>query len=218
MIIHFGMNTLKDKLARSRRAHIAEAALKVFAAKGYHRATIRDVAKEAGIADGTIYASFANKEALLLALLDPLDELASLDRSPTPEAVPEAALTDPITDLHERLRHRLAVFTPELLAALRVVLSEVLVTPDLRALFLERILKPTYELPTPAFAALHAAGQIQAPDAGFTARAMTATVLGLVLLRLLGDERIEAGWDHLADPLADFLLDGLAPRTKKGAR
>jgi TetR/AcrR family fatty acid metabolism transcriptional regulator len=224
MIIHFGMNTLKDKLALSRRAHIAEAALMVFAAKGYHRATIRDVAKAAGVADGTIYQSFANKEALLLALLDPLGELATAAEGPASDAatsdapMPDVSLSEPRAALREKLRLRLAAFTADRLDALRVVLSEVLVTPELRAVFLARVLKPTYELPVPDLAALHAAGAVNAPDAGFTARAMTATVLGLVMLRLIGDERIEAEWDGLADPLADFVLDGLMARTDQEPR
>ncbi len=117
------MNTLKDKLALSRRAHIAEAALAVFAAKGYHRATIRDVAYAAGVADGTIYASFANKEALLLALLDPLDELAAAEAAP-----PDARMPSHVGDeLRTRLSERFAALTPQRLDALRVVLSEVLV-------------------------------------------------------------------------------------------
>lgn len=203
------MNTLKDKLALSRRAHIAEAALAVFAAKGYHRATIRDVAYAAGVADGTIYASFANKEALLLALLDPLDELAAAEAAP-----PDARMPSHVGDeLRTRLSERFAALTPQRLDALRVVLSEVLVTPDLRALFLERIIKPTYTLPVPGFAALHAAGQIAAPDAAFTARAFTASVLGFVMLHLLGDRQTETSWGAVPSQLADLLLNGLMPRT-----
>ncbi len=37
-----------------RRAQILEAASRVFARKGFHRTTVREVAREAGIADGTI--------------------------------------------------------------------------------------------------------------------------------------------------------------------
>lgn len=202
------MNTLKDKLALSRRAHIAEAALAVFAAKGYHRATIRDVAYAAGVADGTIYASFANKEALLLALLDPLDELAAAEATPPDARVP----ADVAGELRTRLTERFAALTPQRLDALRVVLSEVLVTPDLRALFLDRIVKPTYTLPVPGYAALHAAGQINAPDPAFTARALTASMLGFVMLRLLGDPQTEKGWGPVSHQLADLLLDGLMPR------
>lgn len=202
------MDSLKDKLAASRRAHLAEAALSVFAEKGYHRATIRDVARAAGVADGTIYASFASKEALLLALLDPLDELASLGGAAA--AAPNGELG---AFLRTRLSERFAALTPERLDALRVVLSEALVDEELRRIVLTRVLAPTYALPVPAFEALAAAGRLNAPDAAFAARAMTAAVLGLAVLRLLGEPSLKP-WGETAERLAELLLEGLLPRGK----
>ncbi len=38
---------------------------KVFAEKGFHSATIKDIAAEAGLAHGSIYTYFENKQALL---------------------------------------------------------------------------------------------------------------------------------------------------------
>ena len=45
---------------------ILEAAVKVFAAKGFHQATISRIAREAGVADGTIYLYFRNKDDILV--------------------------------------------------------------------------------------------------------------------------------------------------------
>ncbi len=44
---------------------ILNAAIKVFADEGFHHATIAQVAKEAGVADGTIYLYFKNKADIL---------------------------------------------------------------------------------------------------------------------------------------------------------
>ncbi|MFP3999584.1 MAG: TetR/AcrR family transcriptional regulator [Desulfobacterales bacterium] len=41
------------------------AAIKVFAEQGFHQATVSQVAKEAGVADGTIYLYFKNKADIL---------------------------------------------------------------------------------------------------------------------------------------------------------
>lgn len=49
----------------SRRRRIREAAVVVFAAKGYHDARISDIAKEAGVAHGLVYHYFDGKEHLL---------------------------------------------------------------------------------------------------------------------------------------------------------
>ncbi|MFO7862055.1 MAG: TetR/AcrR family transcriptional regulator [Desulfosalsimonas sp.] len=44
---------------------ILDAAIKVFAEQGFHQATISQVAREAGVADGTIYLYFKNKADIL---------------------------------------------------------------------------------------------------------------------------------------------------------
>ena len=46
---------IQEQLIQARRDQILKAAVAVFAEKGFQKATIRDVAKMAGIADGTIY-------------------------------------------------------------------------------------------------------------------------------------------------------------------
>jgi TetR/AcrR family fatty acid metabolism transcriptional regulator len=53
-----------------KRRRILEAAVRVFAKKGYFAARVSDVAKRAGIADGTIYLYFKNKEDILVSLFD----------------------------------------------------------------------------------------------------------------------------------------------------
>ncbi|MBS0014379.1 MAG: TetR/AcrR family transcriptional regulator [Desulfobacterales bacterium] len=52
--------------ANSSKYHlILDAAIKVFAEQGFHQATISQVAREAGVADGTIYLYFKNKADIL---------------------------------------------------------------------------------------------------------------------------------------------------------
>lgn len=45
---------------------ILEAAIKVFAGNGYHQSTVSKIAREAGVADGTIYLYFKNKDDILV--------------------------------------------------------------------------------------------------------------------------------------------------------
>jgi len=49
---------------------IREAAIHVFAAKGYHDATISEIAAEANVGKGTVYFYYASKEDILLAILE----------------------------------------------------------------------------------------------------------------------------------------------------
>jgi len=54
--------------AEARRAEILDAALRVFGQYGYRRTSVDDIAREAGIAKGTVYLSFASKEEVFQAL------------------------------------------------------------------------------------------------------------------------------------------------------
>lgn len=63
------MNWHED-LREQRRDKILEAAATVIAHHGYQRATMKEIAAEAGIAPGTIYLYFQNKRDVLLAIAD----------------------------------------------------------------------------------------------------------------------------------------------------
>ncbi len=56
--------------ATDKGRRILDAAVGVFARKGYFAARVSDIAKRAGVADGTIYLYFRNKEDILVRLFD----------------------------------------------------------------------------------------------------------------------------------------------------
>ena len=56
------------KRAGEKYAAILNAAVRVFSETGYHRAQVARIAKEAGVADGTVYLYFKNKEDILISL------------------------------------------------------------------------------------------------------------------------------------------------------
>ena len=51
-----------------RKEQILKAAERVFARKGFHEATISEIAREAKVSDATIYEYFSNKEGLLFTI------------------------------------------------------------------------------------------------------------------------------------------------------
>jgi len=60
----------KERDKQLRKADILKAAEHIFASKGYHEATIQDIAKEAQYGTGTVYLYFKDKNALYFSLLD----------------------------------------------------------------------------------------------------------------------------------------------------
>jgi len=62
-------NSLKNKKPEKYR-NIQEAAVRVFARKGFYQARVSEIAREAGVADGTIYLYFQNKDDILISLFE----------------------------------------------------------------------------------------------------------------------------------------------------
>ena len=81
-------------MARSRsddkRRRILQAAVKVFARKGYFAARVSEIARKAGVADGTIYLYFKSKEDLLVRLFDEVMAEQAAELAGAVSALPSA--------------------------------------------------------------------------------------------------------------------------------
>lgn len=65
---YFGVETMKKEKPKYRQ--IIDAAIIVIAENGYHQSQVSKIAKQAGVADGTIYLYFKNKEDILISVFD----------------------------------------------------------------------------------------------------------------------------------------------------
>ncbi|MFC9916832.1 TetR/AcrR family transcriptional regulator [Agromyces binzhouensis] len=61
--------SLRELQKEAGRAHISEAAGLLFLQEGYAKTTVRDIARAAGVAEGTIYNLFGDKATLLIEAL-----------------------------------------------------------------------------------------------------------------------------------------------------
>lgn len=72
--VYFGQGhpwlTLMKNKNRDKHERIINAATKIFAQKGFFQAKVSDIAKEAQVADGTIYLYFENKDDILISLFE----------------------------------------------------------------------------------------------------------------------------------------------------
>ncbi len=72
---NMGKRTVKTKIKNAelidrRRKQIIDGAIKVFTAKGFHKATVREIAKEAGLIMGSLYNYIASKEDIIHIVYD----------------------------------------------------------------------------------------------------------------------------------------------------
>jgi len=96
-----------ERRRQQTREHLLAAAAEVFAERGFHGASLDEVASVAGFTKGAVYSNFKNKEDLLLALFKEnydreMDALrATLDDT---EAPPEARISDFVALIQDQTR------------------------------------------------------------------------------------------------------------------
>ena len=64
------MTTARKLSREDKRRRIIDAAVQVFAAKGFFGARVAEIAEAAGVADGTIYLYFKSKDDILISLFE----------------------------------------------------------------------------------------------------------------------------------------------------
>ncbi len=201
---------LADARQDARQAQILDAATQVFADKGYHGTTIREIARTAGIADGTIYLYFKSKADLLLGILNRINESErrSADLARSLEGV-----VDVRRFFAGYVRHRMTVLEANM-RAFRAVLPAILMNAELRERYMREVIEPSFALTEPVFEQWIAAGAIRPVEAALALRGVLSAFLGLLVLRLLGDRAVEERWDELPELLTGMIFDGLGTRAR----
>lgn len=199
----------RELAKRERAERILDAASTIFAQKGYDGATIRDISSLAGLADGTIYNYFENKFDLLIGILSRLVELEQL-----PDELLQGLQGEVQDFVVAAFEHRLgrAEQGEEMLQA---VLPQVLVHPELRERFYRQYVQRIATLLEGYIAAQIERGQLRPVDPQMVVRLVQATFVGLLLLRLMGDEPLRRNWDRLPGFLAGVFFEGLLPRERE---
>lgn len=85
-----------------RRRQIIEGAIKVFTAKGYHSATVREIAEEAGLTMGSLYNYIRSKEDIIYIVYDYITRIL---REEVKQAI--SGISDPKERLKSALRQNL---------------------------------------------------------------------------------------------------------------
>lgn len=199
----------KELITEKRKTQILEAALDVFARRGYGETTIPDIAHEAGIAVGTIYNYFESKKDLLISIFtififnDTFTRLIDF-KSETDD---EAFLSSII---EERLN-----FGFDNIDRFLFLLTEIQRDPELRRQYNEELIKPLMKYLEHYFESRMESGVFRSLNKEITARAMVGMIIGFLILNRVEDKtspcrRISRS-DN-ANVLADLALGGLKVR------
>ncbi|HZS76378.1 MAG TPA: TetR/AcrR family transcriptional regulator [Ktedonobacteraceae bacterium] len=197
------------KVVEDRREQIIDAALRVFAQKGYSKATNKDIAREAGITPGLIYYYFESKEALLNALIETRTPLQLLRSMP-----PEAFNLPPETFLRMLLRQVFAIVESESMVKLiRVMVPEFIHGTSITTIpfhAFERI----FAFLGSYFEAKVATGELRPLDASLTVQTIVGCMIGFVLRRQLVRDPIALAYtqEQIVDSIVNTVLLGILPR------
>ena len=208
-----GRLSRRQRRRANRRAQILDGAARVFARKGFHAATTREIADAADVSEGTIYNYFDSKDDLLIQIMARLREREERRTVMAPNQMEEALSVD-LRDLVRRVLMAQQHFAVQNRSMLRTVMSEVFVDRDFAARYYQEMLTPTLQILEDHVRSRADRDQIGAVDAPLFARYILATMLGLFELLFLSDPVLTKKWGsaELAEKLAGFFLDGLRPR------
>ncbi|NKB89385.1 MAG: TetR family transcriptional regulator [Acidobacteria bacterium] len=198
------VSSAASRRATDRREAILDAAERVFAREGFHGATVGAIARECGVADGTLYNYFAGKRALVDGLLDRL-----ADAEGTRLRLGSRAEVGFADLLRAYVEQRLRTLW-ESRDLLRALLPELLCDPRLRRRYGADVLLPAQARGAAAVRAAAAAGELEV-DVEHLARVVAGTTLGIVMLGLLGDDVVADDLGACADATAELLLRGVSP-------
>jgi len=196
----------RQRRIKRRRGRILSAAAQVFSKKGYPNATMKEIADQADMAEGTLYNYFDGKRDILLSIAHEMD-------TPMVEALLEVeGLEDraAIIALLEKALH----ISEARLPFIQALLSEAWVDDDLLQEFVIARSKQIHQLLETYIAERITAGVFCPMDPALTARLVMGMYGGLILPAVRGVAPLPSPEERhaLAEAVADMLLDGVRAR------
>jgi AcrR family transcriptional regulator len=183
--------------------------MRVFAQKGFLKATNKDIAREAGITPGLIYYYFESKEALLNAIVETLTPVQLL------ATMPQQVLALPTEDFMRMLIQRVLdiVEGESFVGLIRVILPELIHNPSLAPIPLAAFQR-IFGFLTNYFEAKRATGELRSVDPLMTAQILFGSLMGFVLRRQILRDPVALEYTHeqIADAVVDTILNGIRPR------
>ena len=194
----------KAQMTGARRTQIIMGAAQVFGEKGFHKATTKEIARAAGVSEGTIYNYFTTKRDLLVAMVDMLAIQSLKDLIPSdPTEDPRELFTAIMRNRHQLAAERGHLITP--------LISEVFTDVEVREALYQQIVIPL-AAHLEGYIQYHIeAGRFRPIDPLVATRSFVGILLVNFALKLSGlDPRYNAiSLDELIEEMVTLFLQGL---------
>jgi len=197
----------RQRRKEARPSEIIEAAIAIFAERGFGAARLEDVARRAGVAKGTVFVYFPTKDDLFRAVAQTVltTHLERLHGA-------AADLDRPIAELVPMLLAQAAAVIGEgrLPAMMRLLVAESRQFPDLARVWHDEVVSKVLGMLTLAIERAQARGEIKPGNARLYAFSIIGPMLASALFReVFRDTAPLPDLRELADQHARTVLDGL---------
>ena len=194
----------KEQMVEARRTQILMGAAQVFAEKGFHKATTKEIAKAAGISEGTIYNYFDNKRELLVAMVDLIGA----------QSLKDIVINNPPGDPHDlfetviRNRFQLSFERGQMMAPL---VAEIFSDVELREALYQQVIMPVVSHMEKYIQGRIESGEFRQIDPVIVTRAVMGALVLNFVLKLTGlDSRYDQlSVDFMVEQLTTLFVDGL---------
>ncbi|MGE4282233.1 MAG: TetR/AcrR family transcriptional regulator [Clostridia bacterium] len=195
---------------------ILNAACKIFSEKGFSAATTNEIAKEAGIAEGTIFRYFRTKKDILRGLFIQIANLVA-DKIALPPI--ERILLDKTQKDAREIIRELVVDRIKLVdhyfPMFKVMMSEVLFHDDIRSILVEKIINRVLPALDDFYLRKVEEGQFRPIKTHVVLRAFVGNIMMLIAQKnVFGNKLPVYDLDEEIESLIDILLFGISSDAK----
>ena len=187
-----------------RQEEILAAAFKVFAAHGYEATRMDEVARQAGIAKGTIYLYFRDKEQLFRAVVRSLVQKKFDAMAGSFQGTGEQLLRELLSRMYGQI-----VRNDKVCAIVRLLISEGGRFPQLTDIYHREIIVPGMKALRHVLRKGVASGEFRETAATEFPQILAAPAVLAILWRVLHGERYRLDFDAYMKAHLDFVLYGL---------
>lgn len=191
----------KKRRFEAKKNIISQAAIKVFSANGYERATTREIALEADIAEGTIYNYFQNKREILVVIAkeivhDIVDSIQKLNNEDLEIKVSQIIKNQ--FDDHNKI--------------LTIIFQEARNDTEIRDFVMSMIKIINQEIEN-SVENLKEKRRVRPIDSEIVAKTISSLLIGhIILFDLENDKNTPESTEKIGNQIADLLMNGLLKR------
>jgi AcrR family transcriptional regulator len=194
---------------------ILRAAIQLFAEKGFHASSTAEIAKAAGVAEGTIFRHYRSKKDILLAVVAPvLVKVAAPFILKDIRHIFEKEAQRPVAEIVRELYHNRLELIDANEKHIRILLQEAFFHPEIREALISTVFREAKGMAQKVIEAKIESGELRPLPSEAVFRMVLSTMLGLVLFRqvLEPEEFRQHSDDEQIELALDMLLNGIGSK------